>query len=66
MSEFATALGLVLVIEGLLYAVAPQGLKRMMSVAQTMSDDQMRTGGMIAIALGVAIVWLGRSLFSAV
>ncbi|MDP9137850.1 MAG: DUF2065 domain-containing protein, partial [Pseudomonadota bacterium] len=50
MNEIATAAGLVLVIEGLLYAVAPGGLKRMMSVAQTMSDDQMRTGGMIAIS----------------
>jgi uncharacterized protein YjeT (DUF2065 family) len=66
MSELATALGLVLVIEGLLYAVAPQRLKHMMSLAQSMTDDQMRTGGMIAIALGVGIVWIGRSLFSAV
>jgi uncharacterized protein YjeT (DUF2065 family) len=38
----------------------------MMSMAQTMSDDQMRTGGMIAIALGVGIVWVGRSLLAAV
>ena len=66
MSEIATAVGLVLVIEGLLYAVAPGGLKRMMGMAQTMSDDQMRTGGMVAIALGVGIVWVGRLLFAAV
>jgi uncharacterized protein YjeT (DUF2065 family) len=66
MSEIATAIGLVLVLEGLLYAVAPGSLKRMMSMAQTMSDDQMRTGGMIAIALGVGIVWVGRSLLAAV
>lgn len=65
MSEVATAVGLVLVIEGLLYAVAPGGLKRMMSMAQSMSDDQMRTGGVVAIALGVGIVWVGRALFSA-
>ena len=64
MNEIATAVGLVLVIEGLLYAVAPGRLRRMMSVAQTMTDDQMRTGGMIAIALGVGIVWVGRALFS--
>ncbi len=64
MSEIATALGLVLVIEGLLYAVAPGGLRRMMSMAQSMSDDQMRTGGMIAIAIGVAIVWVGRSMLA--
>jgi uncharacterized protein YjeT (DUF2065 family) len=64
MSDIATALGLVLVIEGLMYAIAPGGLKHMMSMAQSMTDDQMRTGGMIAIALGVGIVWAGRALFS--
>ncbi len=64
MSDIATALGLVLVIEGLLYAIAPGGLRRMMSMAQGMTDDQMRTGGMIAIAIGVAIVWVGRSMLS--
>jgi hypothetical protein len=66
MNEIATAVGLVLVIEGLLYAGAPGGLRHMMRMAQTMSDEQMRTGGVIAIALGVGIVWAGRTLFSAV
>ena len=60
--EFLMALGLVFVIEGLLYALVPGHLKRMLRTMQELSDDQLRMGGVSAIALGVAIVWLVRSL----
>lgn len=55
-----TGLGLVLVIEGLFYAVVPGHLKRMMKAVQELSDDQLRVGGVSAMALGVAVVWLVR------
>lgn len=55
-----TALGLVLVIEGLFYAVVPGHLKQMMRTVQELSDDQLRVGGVSAMALGVVIVWLAR------
>ncbi len=61
MRDLVTALGLVLVIEGLLYAANPAGLKRMMSMAMEMSEQSMRTGGFIAFGLGFVIVWLARS-----
>ncbi|HEY7749245.1 MAG TPA: DUF2065 domain-containing protein [Aestuariivirgaceae bacterium] len=61
MSQILTAAGLVLVIEGLLYALVPRGAKRMMSLVLSMNEEQLRIGGMIAIAVGVAIVWLGRT-----
>ena len=57
------ALGLVFVIEGLFYALVPGHLKRMMEMVRTLSDDQMRIGGVAAMALGVVIVWLAPSLF---
>ena len=63
MSEaLLTALGLVLVIEGLLYALVPGQLRRMLLAMQTMSDDQLRLGGLAAIAMGVLFVWAVRSL----
>lgn len=62
MPEFVMALGLVLVIEGLLYALVPGHLKAMMLAIQKLSDDQLRVGGVTAMALGVVIVWLVRSL----
>ena len=60
--EFLTALGLVFVLEGLLYALVPGHLKGMLHVMQELSDDQLRAGGVSAIAFGVGIVWLVRSM----
>jgi uncharacterized protein YjeT (DUF2065 family) len=56
------ALGLVFVIEGLLYALVPGHLKNMMRAMENTPDDTLRTGGMIAIGVGVLIVWLVRGL----
>ncbi|MGH6855328.1 MAG: DUF2065 domain-containing protein [Aestuariivirga sp.] len=60
--EFLMAFGLVFVIEGLLYALVPGHLKGMLRTMQELTDDQLRMGGVSAIALGVGIVWLARSL----
>jgi uncharacterized protein len=60
MEDFITALGLVLVIEGLLYALFPEALKRMAVHIVQLPAQQMRYGGGVALALGVLIVWLVR------
>ena len=60
MKEFLQALALVLVIEGLVYALVPAGLKRLMAQAENMPDDALRVGGLIACAAGVAAIWLIR------
>ena len=60
--ELLMAFGLVFVIEGLLYALVPGHLKRMLRTMQELSDDQLRMGGVSAIAFGVAIVWLVRGI----
>ena len=62
MAEIAIGLGLVFVIEGLLYALVPGHLKTMLKTMETFTDDQLRMGGAAAIALGVAIVWVIRGL----
>ncbi len=56
------AVGLVFVLEGLIYAVAPFAMKRMMADLPKLSDEQLRIVGVAALALGVAIVWLARML----
>ena len=63
MPELLTALGLVLVIEGLLYALVPAHLKAMMQVLQKLPDDQLRIAGVAAMALGVTAVWAVRAVF---
>ena len=60
MSELVSALGLVLVAEGLLYALAPNVAKRLAESVREMAPDGLRTGGLIAVAIGVGIVWLAR------
>ena len=62
MPALFTALGLVLVIEGLLYALVPGQLRRMVELLRQVTDDQLRIGGASAIALGVLIVWITRSV----
>ncbi len=61
MQALLMALGLVFVIEGLLYALVPAQLKAMMQTVQKLSDDQLRIGGVAAMATGVAAVWMVRA-----
>ena len=61
-SNIVAAIGLVFVIEGLLYAVVPGRIKSMMSVAENLPDDKLRYLGTIAVAIGVGIVWVARSV----
>lgn len=60
MNDFLVAVGLMAVLEGLLYAAAPslmrKGLRQMLEV----SDFWLRTGGVAAMAVGVAVVWAVR------
>ena len=60
MSELVTAVGLVLVIEGLVYAAAPARLKAMLARVEQVPDEALRMGGVIAVGIGVAIIWLAR------
>lgn len=60
MADLVAAIGLVFVIEGLLYAVAPQFARRLAEAARDVPPDTLRVSGVIAVALGVVIVWLVR------
>ncbi len=60
MRDLVTALGLVLAIEGLIYAANPQAMKRIMAMVLEVSGKAMRIGGFIAFAVGFLIVWLAR------
>lgn len=60
MSDLFVALGLVLVIEGVLYGGFPNFAKRLAADALSMPEQVLRFGGLLAICLGVLIVWLVR------
>jgi len=60
MSDLLVAIGLVMVIEGLLWAAAPQlGLNLLAAAAQT-PERVLRTAGTVAVLAGMVIVWLVR------
>ncbi|MBO6508114.1 MAG: DUF2065 domain-containing protein [Roseibium sp.] len=60
MSELITAIGLVLVLEGVLYALLPGGMKSVMRSALETPDQTLRTAGLVAAAIGVFLVWIVR------
>lgn len=60
MSDLLSAFGLVLVIEGLLWALAPGFGRRMLEAATEMPEHSLRIAGAGAVAAGVVIVWLVR------
>jgi uncharacterized protein YjeT (DUF2065 family) len=60
MDDFVTAIGLVLVIEGALYALFPEGMQRMMAQALEMSPAFLRKTGLAIAIAGFCVVWLMR------
>ena len=60
MSDLVVAIGLVLALEGSLYALFPGALKKLAMRAIELPADRLRIGGLASVALGVALVWLVR------
>ncbi|MBT3534290.1 MAG: DUF2065 domain-containing protein [Rhodospirillaceae bacterium] len=63
MIDLFVVLGLILVLEGGLYAAFPAGMKRMMAVMIQQPDDALRLSGLGAATLGVGIVWVVKTFF---
>lgn len=53
-------LGLVLVFEGLVFALAPSRLEELVKLIAEMPIETRRTIGLGAVALGVLLVWIAR------
>lgn len=60
MRDLLTALALVLVIEGVLWALFPEGMKRAAAMALALDSGRLRTLGLLAATIGVLAVWLIR------
>ena len=61
MKELVIAFGLLLFIEGILYALFPSKMKNMLKTIEKMEVNQLRTGGLIFALVGFAIVWYYKS-----
>ncbi|HTW51050.1 MAG TPA: DUF2065 domain-containing protein [Stellaceae bacterium] len=60
MRDFLTALALILVIEGIVYALFPDLMRRLAARTIATPAQALRIGGLVAAFLGVIIVWALR------
>lgn len=60
MRHFVVALGLVLVIEGLILAAFPSRIRDALETMRVTPDQQLRIVGLVAAVLGVGVIWWMR------
>lgn len=60
MSDLVVGLGLVLVIEGLMWAAFPGLARQALAAISAAKETTLRSVGAVAVALGVMIVWMVR------
>ncbi len=60
MAQFLIAVGLVLVIEGLLFAAFPAAAKRLAATAIESPETSLRVAGIVSAVLGLLLIWLVR------
>lgn len=56
------ALGLVLIVEGLVYALAPSLVEQMLAALRALPAEQRRLVGLGALAFGVVLIWCAKML----
>jgi uncharacterized protein YjeT (DUF2065 family) len=58
--DFLTAIGLVLVFEGVVYGGFPGLARKLAGEVLAMPENVLRMAGVVAAVLGVGVVWLIR------
>jgi uncharacterized protein YjeT (DUF2065 family) len=56
------ALGLVLIVEGLVYALAPSLIDQMLAALAAIPPEARRLMGLLALIIGLALVWAAKTL----
>ncbi|KAB2938730.1 MAG: DUF2065 domain-containing protein [Hyphomicrobium sp.] len=60
MSDLVVGIGLVLVIEGLLWALVPHLATRLLEAAASVPQNSLRIAGWSSVLVGLVLVWLIR------
>lgn len=64
MTDFLVAIGLVLVIEGVLFALTPGKVQEAMRSAAETPADILRIVGLLSAVAGVIVIWAARRFFA--
>ncbi len=62
MAVVLLALGLVLIVEGLVYVLAPSLVEDMLAALRNMPVEARRVAGVLALVTGLALVWFASAL----
>ncbi|MFN7010128.1 MAG: DUF2065 domain-containing protein [Allorhizobium sp.] len=60
MADLLAGFAFFLIIEGLVYALAPRLLVEMARLIPSIPPEQLRLAGLVSLTLGVGLVWLVR------
>ncbi len=60
MNDLVVGIGLVLVIEGLLWALVPNLAMRMLEAAASVPQNALRIAGWSSVLIGLGLVWIIR------
>jgi uncharacterized protein len=60
MNDLVVAFGLVLVIEGSLWALSPNLGRRLLQATAAAPEQAVRMAGLLAVSVGVLVVWFMR------
>jgi len=63
MQDVLAAVGLLLLLEGALYALAPAAMRRLMRAMLELPEATLKRAGLAAAVAGTALVWVARRLF---
>ena len=62
METILLAIGLVLVVEGLAYALAPSFIEQLLEALKTLPEKARRSVGLLALVTGLIFVWIAKWL----
>ena len=60
MKELIIAIGLLLFIEGMLYALFPSKMKNMLKLIEKIGVKELRVGGFLFALIGFVIIWYSK------